>query len=220
MPAFRPRAFLLATWAVNVCINAFYIAPAPVFPEMIADLGITKAQAGSLISLYLVAIMLFQILGGYASDRVDPRKTIVMASLVLLGLSLLMTLFPWYDSILALRFVAGVPVAFIFAPSAFLVSRAFSRRPGRAVGIFLSAPPAGVSLGTLLSPVVATSFGWPAVFVAFNLPLLFLLPWFGREAATLPGRTHEAFALRDYVRAFRNPELWKVGLAFACSYAA
>ncbi len=219
-PAFRPRAFLLATWALNVCINAFYIAPSPVFQDMIEELGITNAQAGSLISLYLIAILLFQIPGGYASDRVEPRKTIVGGCLVLLGLSALMTAIPRYDVLLALRFMAGIPVAFIFAPSAFLVSRAFSHAPGRAVGIFLSAPPAGVAIGNLLAPAIAEAFGWPAVFVAFNLPLLAILPFFSHIAESLPPRAHERFALSDYVAAFRKRELWKVGLVFASSYAA
>lgn len=219
-PRSRPYAFLLAAWGVNVCMNAFYIVPTAVFPEMSADLGISKAQGGALISFYLLAIMLFQIPGGYASDRVDPRKTIVVASLILLGLTALMAAVPRYDVILALRFLAGIPVAFIFAPSAFLVSRAFSDSPGRAVGLFLSAPPAGVALGNLLSPILAGSDRWPLAFVAFNLPLLVLLPAFAITAAAIPPRARGTFSLSDYVRAFRSRELWKVGLAFAASYAA
>lgn len=216
----RPYAFLLAAWAANVCINAFYIVPTAVFPEMSADLGISKAQGGSLISIYLIAIMLFQIPGGYASDRVDPRKTIIVASLALLGLTAVMAGVPRYDVLLALRFLAGIPVAFIFAPSAFLVSRAFADRPGRAVGLFLSAPPAGVALGNLLAPLLAGPAGWPFTFVAFNLPLLAILPLFHVSAAKIPPRIHERFAFSDYLRAFRSVELWKVGLVFACAYAA
>lgn len=218
---FRPYAFLLAAWAANVCINAFYIVPTAVYPEMAADLGITKAQGGALISIYLIAIMLFQIPGGYASDRVDPRKTIVLGFLAVLGLSAVMAAVPTYDVLLALRFVAGIPVAFVFAPSAFLVSRAFADRPGRALGLFLSAPPAGVAIGNLLAPLIAASSGaWPLAYVAFNLPLLAILPLFVVTAAKIPTREHEVFTLRDYVRAFRSRELWKVGLVFAASYAA
>lgn len=217
---FRPHAFLLSTWAVNVCLNAFYISPAAVFPQMIGDLGITKAQAGSLISFYLLSILLFQIPGGYVIDRIDPRKIVVASALSVFAMSFAMSLAPRYDVLLALRTIAGIPVAFIFVPSAFLVSRAFDKTPGRAVGMFLSSPPAGVALGNLLSPVLATSFGWPAVYVAFNIPLLALLPLFARHSSGLPSRTHESFTLADYITAFRNKELWKVGLAFGCSYAA
>lgn len=219
-PRVRPYAFLAAAWALNVCINAFYIVPTAVFPEMSVDLGISKAQGGSLISIYLIAIMLFQIPGGYASDRVDPRKTIAFASLALLGLSAIMAVVPRFEVLLALRFLAGVPVAFIFAPSAFLVSRSFADRPGRAVGLFLSAPPTGVALGNLFAPLLAGSTGWPFTFVAFNLPLLALVPLFHATAAKIPPRVHAPFALADYLRAFRSRELWKVGLVFACSYAA
>ena len=216
----RPYFFLLAIWAVNVCSNAFYIAPANVFPQMRADLGISNAQAGLLISSYLVAIMVFQIPAGYVIDRRDSRPVIVLGSAVVLVISVLTYLFPRYDAMLALRFLAGIPVAFVFVPSAFLVSQAFSDHPGRAVGVFLSAPPTGVTLGNFLDPFVAQAFGWPAVFIAYTLPWLVLLPLFAISARNLPVRPAASFSLSDYGKAFWNRELWKVGAIFACSYAA
>ncbi|MFA5896601.1 MAG: MFS transporter, partial [Thermoplasmata archaeon] len=77
---FHPRAFLFATWAVTVFSNAFYISPAPVFPNMKNDLQVSNAQVGALISVYLVAILLFQVPAGYVIDRRDPRKIIVGSS--------------------------------------------------------------------------------------------------------------------------------------------
>src|SRR2546426_4488996 len=121
---------------------------------------------------------------------------------------------------LGLRILAGIPVAFIFAPAAFLVARAFEKTPGRAVGLFLSAPPAGVALGNLLSPSIAAHFGWPWVLVAFNVPLLALVPVFVLTAKHMPSRRTEPFGLRDFLAAFRSRELWKVGLVFAASYAS
>ncbi|HYM39840.1 MAG TPA: MFS transporter, partial [Thermoplasmata archaeon] len=175
---FRPMAFLLSTWAVNVCSNAFYIAPAPVFTPMSNALGISNAQAGALISVFLLAILLFQIPAGYLIDRRDPRPIVVASGAVLLVVSVAIWSLPRYDVILPLRFVSGIPLAFIFVPCAYLVSKAFSESPGKAVGLFLSGPPAGVAAGSLLGPVVGDLFGWPAVFVAFTLPLLVLLPLF------------------------------------------
>lgn len=217
---FRPLAFLLATWAVNVCSNAFYIAPAPIVEDMRASLGINYAQAGALITVYLVAILLFQLPAGYAIDRRDPRSLIVVSAVAVLVLSLVIYLVPRYDVILALRFLAGIPVAFLFVPSAFLVRRAFSETPGRAIGLFLSGPPAGTAIGNLFGPAIAGAFGWPAVYIAFTLPWIVLLPVFAYFARDLPPQRAEPFAWREYVAAFRSPELWKVGAVFACSYAA
>ncbi len=217
---FRPAAFLLATWAVNVCSNAFYIAPAPIVEDMRSSLGISYAQAGALISAYLVAILLFQLPAGYVIDRRDPRPLIVVATLAVLGLSIGIYLVPRYDVMLALRFLAGIPVAFIFVPSAFLVSRAFPGRSGRAIGLFLSGPPAGTAIANLLGPWIASTYGWPSVYVAFTLPWLALLPLFAYFARDLPAQEAEPFTARDYVAAFKSRELWKVGAVFACSYAA
>ena len=213
-------AFLLATWAVNVCSNAFYIAPAPVFPDMIHDLGITNAQAGALISVFLLAILLFQIPAGYLIDRRDPRPIIVLSAAAVLLLSLVLWLDPRYAVMLPLRFVAGVPLAFIFVPCAYLVSKAFAATPGRAVGLFLSGPPSGVAIGSLLGPFIAERLGWPVVYIAFTLPLLVFVPLFAWYARALPPYPREAFTLGEYVSGFRNRELWKVGAAFAASYAA
>ena len=217
---FRPVAFLLAIWAVNLCSNAFYIAPAPIVSDMQASLGISYAQAGALISVYLLAILLFQLPAGYVIDRRDPRRLIVVAAGAVLVLSLLIDAFPRYDAILALRFLAGIPVAFVFVPSGFLVARAVSRTSGTAMGLFLSGPPAGTALGTLLGPVVATAFGWPAVYIAFTLPWIVLLPLFAYFARDLPPQAPAQFTMRDYLAVFRSRELWKVGAVFACSYAA
>src|SRR3989304_1886529 len=132
--AFRPWAFLAVAWAVNVPINAFYIAPAPVFVPMIEDLGISKAQAGSLISAYLLSILAFQLPAGYVIDRADPRKIVPLASLALLATAVGMTALPSYTALLGLRLLAGIPVAFVFVPSAFLVSRPFPPEIGKGAG--------------------------------------------------------------------------------------
>lgn len=219
-PRFRPYAFLLATWAVNVCNNAFYIAPAPVFQPMVRDLGISNAQAGALISVFLLAILLFQIPAGYVIDRHDPRPIIIVSSAAVLVLGIIVWLVPRYEVMLPLRFLAGIPLAFIFVPCAYLVSKAFAETPGRAVGLFLSGPPAGVALGNLLGPIIGDAFGWPAVFIAFTLPLLVLVPLFAFFARSLPAYPRETFTASDYLAGFRNRELWKVGAVFACSYAA
>src|SRR2546426_946233 len=121
---------------------------------------------------------------------------------------------------LGLRILAGIPVAFIFAPAAFLVARAFEKTPGRAVGLFLSAPPAGGALGNLLSPSIAAHFGWPWVLVAFNVPLLALGPVFVLTAKHMPSRRTEPFGLRDFLAAF--PRLGGAGipLLVACGFLA
>jgi predicted MFS family arabinose efflux permease len=217
---FHPYAFLLATWAINVCDNAFYIAPAPVFQPMVRDLGITNAQAGALISVFLLAILLVQIPAGYLIDRRDPRLIIVVSSAFVLLVSVVLWLVPRYDAMLPLRFLAGIPFAFIFVPCAYLVSKAFAEAPGKSVGLFLSGPPTGVAVGSLLGPYIGAAFGWPAVFVAFTLPLVVLLPLFAYFVRPFPAYPRETFTLSEYLYAFRKVELWKVGAVFACSYAA
>jgi NNP family nitrate/nitrite transporter-like MFS transporter len=187
---------------------------------MVRDLGISNAQAGALISVFLVAIIIFQLPAGYLIDRRDPRPIIILSGLSVLLLGAVIWVFPRYDVLLPFRFLGGIPLAFIFIPSAYLVSKAFAERPGMAVGLFLSGPPTGVAIGSLLGPIVGELFGWPAVFIAFTLPVLVFVPLFAVFSRSFPSYTREPSTVADYLATFRAIELWKVGAIFACSYAA
>lgn len=70
-----------------MCSNAFYISPAPVFPNITHNVKISNVQAGALISVVLVGILAFQIPAGSVIDRTDPRK--IVAASAVPGLSLL-----------------------------------------------------------------------------------------------------------------------------------
>ena len=65
---------------------AFYSAIAPLLPDYVDELGLSKAEAGILSAAYAAGTLLASLPAGLLASRAGPRRT-VLAGLALLGLS-------------------------------------------------------------------------------------------------------------------------------------
>ncbi len=212
-------AFSVASWVAIAFLNGVLIAPAPVFTQLMRAYDIGSAEAGALVAALLLTALLAQVPGAYLIDRFDNRKLIGIAIVGLNLASLPAFLTPSYEVALASRLATGVFVPFIFVPLANLVSEAYPEARTRALGLYLSAPPAGYALGTFVTPFLPPVLGLFSIYIAYTLPTLLLLPvlmWSTRGVAQDRG---PMLPLRAYATAFRSLELWRLGLAFVCTYA-
>lgn len=211
--------FFAASWVAVVFLNAYIIAPAPAFLQLMGSLGIGNAAAGALVSVLLLSAILVQIPGAYLIDRINNRHIVVFSVLGLNLASVPAFLLHRYDVVLSSRFVAGLFVPLIFVPLANLVGHAFPEARVRALGAYLSAPPAGYALGTFATPYIPPLSGLPSIFVAYSIPILLLLPAIYVASSGIGEDRGPMYPLREYVAAFRSLELWRLGLAFAGTYA-
>lgn len=157
-----------------VAANAYYIVPASVLPVLMDRLSVGPTTASLLVSVMFGTQVVVGIPVGVALDRADDRRAILLATLVLVAA------YAWswqaagggdYWSLLASRAVATPATAAIWTAGVNVSARGFApERQATAVGVFSSGPPAGFALGLLTGPVVATRFGWPAVFAVYALP--------------------------------------------------
>lgn len=211
-------AFFWLTWLAIVFLNALIIAPAPVFRDIMETFEISNASAGALVSVLLLTAILVQLPGAYIIDRLDNRKIVAVSILGLNLASLPAFLFPIYSVVLPSRLVAGLFVPLIFVSSANLVGRAYPEARVRALGIYLSAPPAGYALGTFATPFLTAILGLPPIFIVYSIPMMAILPGIAAATRGMGDERGPMFSLREYVMAFRSAELWRLGVAFAGTY--
>src|SRR5829696_1086822 len=94
---------------------AFFAAIAPLLPDYVDDLGLTKAEAGILSAAYAAGTLLASLPAGVLASRVGPRRT-VLAGLTLLGLSSVVFGFGREIGLLdAARFAQGIAGALIWS---------------------------------------------------------------------------------------------------------
>jgi len=143
---------------------AFFAAIAPLLPEYVDHLGLTKAEAGILSAAYAAGTLLGSLPAGFVASRMGPRKTVI-SGLLLLGVA--SVVFGFGDQILLLdaaRFIQGIAGALIWSGAlTWLITTAPEERRGSIIGTALGTAVAGALLGPALG-AVAGSIGTGPVF--------------------------------------------------------
>lgn len=152
-----------------------------VLAALIADLGITKGQAGLLGSMTLVASAAGGMLFGVFADRAGRTKAL-MGSVILYSVFTGLCGFANNLTQLAVfRLFLGLGMGGEWASGAALVSETWSsEHRGRAFGFMQSSWAIGYALAAAVTALVMPTFGWRAVFFVGMLPALFTV-WVQRR---------------------------------------
>ena len=145
-------------------IIPLYVAklPAPWFPFP------ETVLVGLLISLFGLVNSVLQPLMGAVTDRVSYRKPLIMAGLLLMGLSTLAFIFAHqFASLLLIRALQGVGIALTIPASLALMATATEKRTrGGSMGIYTTMRMVGFAIGPLLGGFLHVQFGFTAAFYA------------------------------------------------------
>ncbi len=143
---------------------AFFAAIAPLLPQYVDELGLTKAEAGVLSAAYAAGTLIGSLPAGFAASRVGPRKAVIHG-LLLLGVA--SCVFGFAHQIVVLdvaRFVQGIAGALIWSGAlTWLITAAPEERRGSIIGTALGTAIAGSLLGPALG-AIAASIGTEPVF--------------------------------------------------------
>jgi MFS family permease len=157
------RLLLLASAMVFIDV-AFFSAIAPLLPDYVDDLGLTKAEAGVLSASYAAGTLLASLPAGLVASSVGPRRTVI-GGLLLLGVT--SAAFGFAEQIYLLdaaRFIQGVAGALIWSGAlTWLVTTADEDRRGQVIGTALGTAVAGALLGPALG-ALAGAIGTEIVF--------------------------------------------------------
>jgi MFS family permease len=165
-------------YAVNwYNIGSIFSLVALDFSENVGGLGLVTG------SFYL-GVGLGQVPGGIIAARIGPRKTAIYGTFIASSACLLSGLVSDFYQIVPLRFVAGLGMAFVFAPGVALIAKYFGRRvEGFGVGVYNAVFYLGGALGLFGWAILAELFGWRlsllssgVLGIATGVVMLVLLP--------------------------------------------
>jgi MFS transporter, ACS family, D-galactonate transporter len=147
--------------------------------SMSADLGLSEAGIGLLLSGFFWIYSFMQLPAGWLVDRFGVKRAYSLGFLFWSLTSALTGLANNFATLLGVRIALGAGQAISFPASSRAVANWF-RQPerGTVTGIYLT----GVRLGTALISLVGTLFlaryNWKLFFIVIGLiPLIWLLPW-------------------------------------------
>ena len=134
----------------------FFSAIAPLLPDYVAELGLSKAQAGVLSASYAAGTLLLSLPAGLLAARAGPRRTVI-GGLLLLGVASVAFGFAHEFLLLdAARFTQGAAGALIWSGAlTWLVTTAPPERRGSVIGTALGTAVAGALFGPALGALAA-----------------------------------------------------------------
>ncbi len=134
----------------------FFSAIAPLLPDYVSELGLSKAQAGVLSASYAAGTLAFSLPAGLLAARIGPRRTVI-GGLLLLGCSSVAFGFAREYVLLDLaRFVQGISGALIWAGAlTWLITTAPPERRGAVIGTALGTAVGGALFGPALGAFAA-----------------------------------------------------------------
>ena len=187
-----------------------------VLASVIAELGLTKAQAGALGSVTLLGGAAGGLIFGHIADRFGRTRamiaSVLLYSVFTAACGLSQTL--WQFAIF--RALLGLGMGGEWASGAALVSETWpAAQRGRALGFMQSAWAIGFAAAAMVVGFVLPRWGWRAVFFVGILPALFTLwvrrnvdepdVWKARRASVATGTT--AAPVHRFADIFRGPML-------------
>ncbi len=180
----------------------------PLGVQIAKTLGLDPAQKGLMVATPVLAGAFLRILNGVLVDHFGPKKTGILAQLVVIsGLAVAWLLgIHRYAEVLLLGAVLGMAGA-SFAVALPLASRWYPpEHQGMALGI-AGAGNSGTVLAALFAPGLAVAYGWNNVLGLAAIPLVAVLAFYIGFAKDSPNRPPSK-SLVDYFKVLKIGDAW------------
>lgn len=134
-------------------------------PDIAASLRITEPVAGHVISAYALGVVIGAPLIAALTARM-PRKTLLLGLMVLFTVANLASMFaPSYATLMAARFIAGLPHGAFFGIAALVAAHLMGpRNRAKAAAYVLSGLTVATVLGVPVASWLGQHFGWRSAF--------------------------------------------------------
>jgi len=203
--ATRLAVFALAVGGFGIGTNEFVAMG--LLPDIAHSFAITEPAAGHLISVYALGVVIGAPLIAALTARA-PRKMLLLCLMAVFTVANLATvLAPTYGTLIAARFVAGLPHGAYFGIAALVAARLMG--PGnraRAVAVVLTGLTIATVIGVPAASWLGQTLGWRAAFalvvVIGATTLIAIAGWLPAVNAT-----HASSPLTE-LGALRRPQVW------------
>lgn len=199
-----PALLALAASVFLGCLTE--IVPAGILLPAAADLGVSPAAAGQLVTVYAITTALTALPLTAASARMPRRKLLLLLVAGFVVTNLAIALSPWFALVLAARVASGALTGILWSLVANYAMRLVpAERAGRALAVAMAGTPVAFAFGVPAGAALGGLVGWRWVFAGMALVAVPLLWWIVAVVPPLPGE--EPGARTSLRAALRTPGL-------------
>ncbi len=198
--------YVLALGTFLMLTSEFVVAG--ILPQIAGDLGVGIAQAGSLITVFAIGMVVGAPLMAMLTMHMSKQRTLVLALLVFVLGHVVVALGPNFTVLLVARFVSALATGAFWAVSAVVATRAAGPAYGaRAVGVVGAGGALATVLGVPLGAFVAQLVGWRGTFWALAAAAA-LATVLVAKLVPHDHAGHQGTSVRAELSALRSGRLW------------
>jgi DHA1 family inner membrane transport protein len=176
-------------------------------PTLASDLAITEPQAGHVISAYALGVVVGAPLFSISLARRPRRMVLLGLMAVFAAANFASALAPGYHSLIALRFLSGLPHGAYFGLAALVAASLVpSTHRARAVGRLMMGLTVATLLGMPLAAWIGQTLGWRPAFATVGAIGVLAVALIFVFVPKVPA-DHRASARRE-LSALRNAQVW------------
>jgi CP family cyanate transporter-like MFS transporter len=186
----------------------------PVLEDIRATLGMSRAVAGGITMIPLLALAAFSLLGGRWAARFGPRRMLLWALSVLAVALVARAYAPTTVLLLLATVPVGVALAVAGAALPVLIKDVFAKSAGAVTGAYVAALDVGAGVCALTAVPIADALGgWRVALALTAVPAVAALPFVARLAKG-PSSTMDAPAGTPAPSPPGRRSLWLLGGVF------
>lgn len=173
-----PLSGLLALACAGFITILTEALPAGLLSPMSADLGVSRALVGQLVTIYAFGSLVTALPMTALTQRL-PRRPLLLAAIAgFVVVNTVTALTHHYAVMLVARFVAGISAGLLWSLVAGYASRMVAPRlQGRAIAVAMVGTPLALSLGIPAGTLLGQTIGWRWAFALMSLLSVGLVVW-------------------------------------------
>lgn len=181
---------------------------AGILPDIAADVGAGVAQAGMLITVFAIGMIVGAPLMAMVTLRMPQRVTLVLALGVFALGHVIVAVGSDFAVLLAARFLTALATGAFWAVAAVVATRVAGPGAGsRAVGIVNAGGMLATVLGVPLGAFAGQIVGWRGTFWALAVLAVVAMPMIARHVPR-GGAGHQSVSIRSELSALGSGRLW------------
>ncbi|MDW9400659.1 MFS transporter [Sinorhizobium meliloti] len=184
-----PLSGLLALATAGFITILTEALPAGLLPQIGANLSVSEALAGQLVTIYAVGSLLAAIPLTAATQGVRRRPLLLIAIIGFAVANTVTAISADYILTMLARFIAGVSAGLLWALLAGYAGRMVpDHMKGRAIAVAMIGTPLALSLGIPAGTFIGSVIGWRACFGLMSVLALILIAWVMAKVPDFPGQ--------------------------------
>lgn len=198
--------YVLALGTFLMLTTEFVVAG--ILPEVAGDLGVSLTQAGHLITVFALGMIIGAPLMTMLTMRLSKRMTLVLALVVFLVGHVVVAVGSSFPVLIGARFVTALATGAFWAVAAVVATRVAGPTAGaRAMGVVTAGGALATVLGVPLGAFVAQVAGWRGTFWALAAAAAVATVFIARLVPRDDGSA-QASSLRAELSGLRSGRLW------------